>query len=146
MDEGPPIPFNPIFSAGVAARLLISTLVMTAGSPMAAAPTDTLESTAGPALMCDTPQELNRFVELVNQGRQALNAVGIVNTEAHDPSACGNVMAAFEVGKPVSTMTMLGQLVSIVAVTVTAINDGDQWFAVKPSTHYTIRGDSGEPL
>ncbi len=104
------------------------------------------EQSIGPTLICDTPDQLNRFVELVNDGREAGAAVRLVNEEVRNPLACGNALAAFEVGKPVAEVKMLGELVSIVEVEVFALSDGSEWTQVHPTTQYTIRRHPGETL
>jgi len=101
--------------------------------------TERAENTVGPALICDSPQQLNRFVDLINTGREALDAIRVVNEEAENPTACGNALAAFEIGKTVAEVKMLGQLFSIVEVKVTALNDGSEWTQVQPTTQYSIR-------
>lgn len=48
-----------------------------------------VEDAVGPALICNTLQQLNRFVDLLNVGREADDAVRLVNEEAQNPIACG---------------------------------------------------------
>ena len=128
------------------AILLASAVVLTTNATISAQEPEAPRDSVGPALLCDTPQQLNRFVDLLNQGRAADDAVGVVNAEAHDRTACQNVVAAFTIGKPVATATMMGRFVSIVEVTVTAVNDGARWFPVPARTQYTIHSDAGEKL
>jgi hypothetical protein len=89
---------------------------------------------------------LNRFIDLINVGREAADAVRLVNEEAEDPTACGNAVVAFEVGKVVAEAKMLGELVSIIEVRAFATSDGTEWMQVRPTRQYTIRRDTGEPL
>ncbi len=107
---------------------------------------DRVEDSVGPALICNTPQQVTRFIELVNAGRDAVDALRLVNEEAKDPTACGNGWASFEVGKPVAEVSMLGELISIVEVTVNALSDGSAWRQVPPTTQYIIREIHGQSL
>ncbi len=105
-----------------------------------------VEDSVGPALICNTSQQLNRFVDLVNVGREAADALRLVNEEAQNPIACGNALAAFEIGKPVAEVKLLGELVSIVEVKILALSDGSEWMQVQPTTQYTIRRHPAETL
>jgi len=94
-------------------------------------------------LICDSPQQLHRFVEMRNQGREADEAIRTVNEEANNPIACGTVMAAFAAGKPVDKMKMRGEAVELVEITIVAISDGAGWTRVPPTTQYMIRSEPG---
>ena len=98
----------------------------------------------GQGLICDSPQQLHRFVDMRNQGREADEAVRTINEQAKNPVACGSVMAAFAPGKPVDKMKMLGETVEFIEITVIAIsNDGASWTKVPPTTQYAIRTEPG---
>ena len=108
------------------------------------------DGTAGPApavghgLICDSPQQLHKFVDMRNQGREAEEAVRTINQEAHDPVACGSVMAAFAPGKPIDKVKMLGEMVELIEITVIAVSsDGASWTKVTPTTQYAIRTQPG---
>ena len=100
----------------------------------------------GHGLICDSPQQLHRFVEMRNQGREADEAIRTVNEEANNPIACGTVMAAFAAGKPVDKMKMRGEAVELVEITIVAISDGAGWTRVPPTTQYMIRTEPGIEL
>jgi hypothetical protein len=97
----------------------------------------------GHGLICDSPQQVHRFVDIRNQGRDADEALRTVNEEANNPIACGTVMAAFAAGKPVDKMKMLGETVEVVEITIMAISDGTGWTRVPPTTQYMIRSEPG---
>jgi hypothetical protein len=117
-----------------------------AGDAQASTPPTRAESSVGPALVCDTPQELNRFVELVNAGRDAIDALDLVNREAKNPKACGNLLAAVEIGRTVAEVKMRGQLLSIVEVNVVGLSDGTKWTPFPPTRQYMIRSAPSEAL
>ena len=97
----------------------------------------------GAGLICDSVQQLHRFVEIRNQGRDEHEALRVVNGEANNPLACGMVMAAFAPGKAIDKMKMLGEAVELVEITVIAVSDGTSWTRVSPTTQYAIRTEPG---
>ncbi len=116
--------------------------------PLACAPAraqqpDDASPAVGQGLICDSPEQLHRFVDMRNQGRDADDAVRAVNQEAKNPIACGTVMAAFAAGKPVDKMKMRGEAVELVEITIVAISDGASWTRVPPTTQYMIRSEPG---
>lgn len=124
-------------------------LPMALGIPLACAPAlaqqkgDATAPAIGQGLVCDSAQQLHRFVDMRNQGREAEEAVRTINQEARNPVACGSVMAAFAPGKPVDKMKMLGESVELIEITVIAISDGANWTKVPPTTQYAIRSEPG---
>jgi hypothetical protein len=123
-------------------------LPILAALPLACAPAlaqqvDKAAPAVGHGLICDSPQQLHRFVDIRNQGRNADDAVRTVNEEAKNPIACGTVMAAFAAGKPIDKMKMLGEAVELVEITIVAISDGAGWTRVPPTTQYMIRSEPG---
>lgn len=99
--------------------------------------------TIGQGLICDSPQQLHRFVEMRNQGRAVEEAVRMVNEEAKNPMACGKVMAAFAPGQSVDKMQMRGEAVEFVEITVVAVSDGASWKRIAPTKQYAIRTEPG---
>ena len=51
----------------------------------------------GFGLMCDTPEQAKRLMALRNEGSEMPQAVGLVNQESANPSACGNALVVFRV-------------------------------------------------
>ncbi len=123
-------------------------LPMVVAVPLVCAPAlaqqhDDAMPSVGQGLICDSPQQLHRFVDIRNQGRDADEAVRTVNEEAKNPIACGSVMAAFAAGKSIDRMKMLGEAVELVEITIVAISDGTGWTKVPPTTQYMIRSEPG---
>jgi hypothetical protein len=56
----------------------------------------------GAALVCDTEQQVERFVALYHG--DTATAVSAVNAEEHDPSACGMASMAYVVSPPLATV------------------------------------------
>ena len=99
--------------------------------------------TVGQGLICDSPQQLHRFVEMRNQGHAVEEALRTVNAEAKNPMACGTVMAAYAAGQPVDKLSMRGEEVELVEITVIAVSDGAHWKRVAPTKQYAIRTEPG---
>ena len=112
-------------------------------APASAQQVDNAAPAVGHGLICDSPQQLHRFVDIRNQGRNADEAVRTVNEEAKNPIACGTVMAAFATGRQVDKMKMLGEAIELVEITIVAISDGAGWTRVPPTTQYMIRSEPG---
>ena len=71
----------------VALIALLATSLATAVSlPVRAADEPPVDYEVGKALMCDTQAQAERFVALFDG--DAPTAIGIVNAEQHDPTAC----------------------------------------------------------
>jgi len=99
--------------------------------------------TVGQGLICDSLQQLHRFVDMRNQGRAVDEALRTVNEEAKNPMACGTVMAAYAPGQSVDKMKMRGEAVELVEITVIAVSDGTNWKKVAPTKQYAIRTEPG---
>src|SRR5437879_106727 len=81
----------------------------------------------GQGLACNTAQQIERYVALRNDGRDARGALETVNEEVHDPTACGIVVVAFTKSEPVAEKTVQGKHVKMVKITVHAISNGAAW-------------------
>ena len=117
--------------------LLVFCLPATAGQQ------DT-EADVGQGLACNTPQQLERYVTLRNDGRDAQGALEAVNEEAHDPTACGIIVVAFTNIEPVAENTVQGKHVRVVKITVHAIRNGPDWQHVPDTDQYMIVAEKGE--
>jgi hypothetical protein len=98
----------------------------------------------GQGLVCDTANQLERFLMLRNEGRDTESAIQIINQQVESPVACGIITVAFIIHEVVKQGTMHGYPVSITKITVIAISSGTQWHKVPATTQYTIfgKGDS----
>jgi hypothetical protein len=73
----------------------------------------------GTGLVCDTQQQVERFVSLYDG--DAMTAVGTVNAEEHDPNACVIVTMVYVPGAPIATTTSKDKMFHIVPVLVIGI-------------------------
>jgi hypothetical protein len=104
-----------------------------------------LEQTAeiGRGVMCDTQQQMLRFVALRDDGKEAVTAVQTVNEEAQNKSACNMVMVMFSTCKVLGELSIHGNIVSLVEITVLAFGDGRAWKRVPDVKQYTLVPEKG---
>jgi hypothetical protein len=105
-----------------------------------------LEQTAqiGRGVLCDTQQQMMRFVALRDGGKEAPVAMRTVNDEAHNKSACNMVMVMFSARKVLGETTLHNKIVSLVEITVLAFGDGVVWKRVPAVTQYTLVPEKGQ--
>jgi hypothetical protein len=108
-----------------------------ANPPAASAkPGDSL--TVGQGVICNTREQAKRLVSLQNDGRAIKEALGTVNQEADDPTACGPAQVLFRVAEQVHGDQLKGQSVKVVKIVISAIMTGDQWSQVPDVEQYAI--------
>ena len=90
----------------------------------------------GRGVLCDTAQQMERFVALRDNGKEADAALQTVNEEAHI-TACNVALVMFTGGKPIAELTIRGKLVSVIEITVHAISNGSAWKKIPGITQYT---------
>lgn len=96
------------------------------------------ELAVGVGLICNTSEQVQRYVSLRSDGAETAGALEAVNQEAQDPRACGVAAIAFMADKTVDTKNMHGKLVSIVRINVVAAFDGQRWALVPTMTQYAV--------
>jgi hypothetical protein len=89
------------------------------------------------SLVCDTPQQVERFITLF-KGDDTAQAVKAVNAEARDPSACTVASLAFVRGKEAGTIHQRDQAYTIVHILVLGVVTDDGIRAIPPSAHFTL--------
>jgi hypothetical protein len=87
-------------------------------------------------LICDTPQQVERFIALFD-GQDAGKAVKVVNSEAHNPSACAIASLAFIRGKNVETISRRDNAYTIVHILVFGIATEDGIRPIQPAVYFT---------
>jgi len=102
------------------------------------------ESTIGGGVICDTRDQMVRFVSLRDDGKEADAAIKLINAEAHNAAACTWVMVMFTSRKPIGELTIHGKIVSLVEITVHAFGDGRVWKRVPEVKQYTLVPEKGQ--
>ena len=89
----------------------------------------------GTALVCDTQEQVERFVA-VYAGDAAI-AVSTVNAEEHDPSACGMASVAYVVSPPLATARSKHATFQIVKILVLGVTTEAGVQPVKPAPFFS---------
>jgi len=99
----------------------------------------------GGGVLCDTREQMIRFVALRDDGKEAPTALRTVNEEAQNVSACNLVMVMFSTRKVIGEMTLHGKIVSLVEITVHAFGDGHVWKRTPEAVRqYTLVPEKGQ--
>ncbi len=97
----------------------------------------------GQGVVCDTPQQVERYVALRGDGAETTIALQTVNEEAH-VSACGVALVLFSAGERVGGLTAQGRLLSIIQIKVHAVGNGPIWRRIPATTRYTVTAEKGQ--
>jgi hypothetical protein len=112
---------------------LIATLVLS--FLLLGAPAQAYEVETGPVLICDTQEQVERFIQVFD-GDQEL-AINIVNVEQHDPSACAVIDAAYVRGPQLGVARSQSHAFEIAGIAVIGVTTPDGFHPVTPSLYFT---------
>jgi hypothetical protein len=98
----------------------------------------------GQGLVCDTPEQVERFVGLREDGMDVADALHTVNAETHDSTTCNVALVAFTDSKPIAARVIQGKLASVVQIMVHAVGDGETWRTIPAHARYTIKVEEGQ--
>jgi hypothetical protein len=116
---------------------LLATSVATAVSfPVRAADDQAVDYEVGEALICDTQAQAERFVALFHGDAPA--AIGVVNAEQHDPSACAIVNVAYVRGPSQGTARNHDEAFEIVRILVVGVASENAIRTVRPAAYFTL--------
>jgi translation elongation factor EF-1beta len=91
----------------------------------------------GPSLICNTEQQVERFIALYDGDTQA--AVKAVNSEVQDPTACGVVNTAYVRGRQLATARNKEIAFGVVEILVLGIVDEEGSVeSVTPAVFYSL--------
>lgn len=103
-------------------------------------PNQSIDETAAQAavgVFCDTPEQLQQYIKLHVAGAEPASALQTVNTESHNPRACGVLTTAFIENKEVSHVSISEGILRLVQITVIATRSALGWQRVTPTIQYT---------
>lgn len=123
-------------------RILIAPLLLGAlAFPAAAQEQPQQEAEIGNGVMCDTPQQVERFASLfhgdTNGALKMVNGEAARTPKVDAAQACGIVQAVYVRGNGVRTTRTHDGFAEIVEVNVIAVFDGG-WKPIRPITQYTL--------
>jgi hypothetical protein len=97
----------------------------------------------GQGVICDTLQQVERYVALRGNGTETNVALQTVNNEAHIP-ACGVALVMFSAGERVTGLAVQGRLLSIMQINVHAFGEGPVWKKIPATIRYTVTAEKGQ--
>jgi hypothetical protein len=133
----------------VAATFLFYAAVMPASAQSVSAPyQDAIgEPAVGVGIICNTPEQAERFVALRGTGTAVSSALDTVNSEVNDQRACGVAAVAFLRDQTIKTMPMGHRLVQIVRINVVAGYNGSGWQRASAITvQYAVIEAAGQSI
>jgi hypothetical protein len=92
----------------------------------------------GTIMICDTQQQVERFVRFLNVGGNAQSAIRLVNTEAENPSACAVGTIAYVRGDKIGMARTQSDAFQIVQILVLGVGTQAGMRPVPPATFYTL--------
>jgi hypothetical protein len=97
----------------------------------------------GGGVICDTAQQIERFVALQSDGRETDVALQTVNDEVQDATACSLALVMFSGGRSIGRLAVKGKPVSILEITVHAFGNGSAWRQIPAVVRYTVVAEKG---
>jgi hypothetical protein len=91
----------------------------------------------GVGIICNTPQQIERYLKLHITGAEPSDALATVNAEAQNPTACGITATAFVETKEISKVSISDGFLRLVQITVLATRNTLGWHRVPPTVQYT---------
>ena len=133
-----------IFHIAAAAALIVCGAAQADELP--GAPPGADQATVSVGMICNTPQQAERYVALRATGTELAPAMARVNREAKDPRACGVAAIAFIPDKTLANKAVGGKLLQVVRVNIIAGFNGAGWQAVTGMVQYAVLRASGETI
>ena len=99
------------------------------------APAQAHELEAGPVLICDSQEQVERFVQIFD-GNQEI-AINTVNLEQNDPSACAVVEAAYVLGPQLGVARNQSRAFEITGIAVLGVTTPNGYRPMRPSLYFT---------
>jgi hypothetical protein len=97
----------------------------------------------GRGVICDTLQQVERYVALRGNGKETNVALEAVNEEAH-VAVCSVALVMFSAGPRVGGLTAQGRLLSIIQINVLAFGNGPVWMKIPATIRYTVTAEKGQ--
>lgn len=104
---------------------------------------DNASAAIGIGLICNTPEQAERYISLIGTGQKAGLAMNTVNTETNNPHACGIAAVAFTRGATLDTKTVHGKPMQVVRINIIAGFNGVSWQRSSGLVQYAVMEPSG---
>jgi hypothetical protein len=116
-------------------------LLLCSSLPATAQDHKTME--VGRGVICDTPDQVKRFIALRSDGKEQDAALLTVNGEAAVAAACNLGLVMFDSPESIGEMVLNGTPVTIVKIKVHAIGNGYAWKEVPDIVRFTAVPQKG---
>jgi hypothetical protein len=126
-----PVTIAPRFSTFRLAALGLALPLVLVGAPVGAHEIET-----GSGVICDTPEQAQRLALLLDDDAQA--AIGTVNAEAHDATACALATVAYVRGAKAGTARSKVGTFEIVEVLVVGVETRRGLRQASPAVYFTL--------
>ena len=101
------------------ARALVAILLIVCFGNGANAQTDGTALKAGIGVICNSAEQIERFLTLINKDDgSTAEAIQTINIEVEDPTACGIAPVAFFPEKLIRTLTMSNQAIKVMRIRI----------------------------
>jgi hypothetical protein len=97
----------------------------------------------GRGVICESADQVKRFVGLRSAGQAPDAALQTVNDEVKNSGGCRFSFVMFTSADPIAEMSVQGRPVSIVKLTVHAFGSGSAWTQVPAALRYTAEPVKG---
>jgi hypothetical protein len=98
----------------------------------------------GIGIICDSAEQVERYIALKGERAAPEDALRKVNDEANNPAACGVAAIAFVADEPIRTVSGSNGAMRIVRITVIATATENGWHPIQAITQYTAVADKSE--
>ena len=98
----------------------------------------------GQGIVCDTPEQVVRFVGLREDGRDVIDALQTINNDSRGSMACDVALVAYTDSKPIAERVIQGKLASVVQIMVHAVGTGATWRTIPAHARYTVEVEEGQ--
>jgi hypothetical protein len=97
----------------------------------------------GQGVICDTLQQMERYVALRGNGTETNVALETMKDGAH-VAVCTVALVMFSASVHVADLTVQGKRLSIIQINVHAFGNGPVWMRVPATIQYTVTAEKGQ--
>jgi hypothetical protein len=97
----------------------------------------------GQGVICDTLEQVERYVALRGNGTETAVALQTVN-EGSRGASCGVALVMFSAEARIADLTVQGKLLSIIQINVLAFGKGPSWMKIPATIRYTVIAEQGQ--
>ena len=104
----------------------------------------TKQAELGVGVICDTAEQMQRYLTLFKDDTSPQVAIQTINSETPGQGACGMALVAFLEGNHIGAIEVSGGIMRIMQITVVAMKTPSGWLSVTPTQQYTAFFEKAE--